>query len=415
MTRRPRLHGYGEPRARLLLPLSPPACLWLAFPTPTSGRSPRSASPCSRRGPGRRGRPPRLPAGTGRRPGLLRARRCRGRASTSARCPGSPSRRWRPSTSGCRPGRALRAADAAGGTAPTASSFALRLGRGRRACAPARPTAASRGRELAFSQADTPLAPRRPLAERPVGFVIALTGPCSPRGPARPAAFGAHRRAAAVAGPRCVCRGVGRPPSSPLRSCWPSRGSRCALPTDGPTAPVPRPSRATCPGRARLQRRAPAGPRQPRRGDPQALERRRAGRAPAPTSSSGPRTPPTSTPCATPTPRPSSSRPSTRCGVPLIVGGLLDEPAGFVSNVSLLFEPGKGDTDRYVKRHPVPFAEYIPNRSFCRIFSTEVDLVRADFVAGPAPGVFRVTSAPGSRSGRGLDHLLRGRLRRPRA
>src|SRR6478736_3513921 len=33
---------------------------------------------------------------------------------------------------------------------------------------------------------------------------------------------------------------------------------------------------------------------------------------------------------------------------PLIVGGLLEEPVGFVSNVALLFEPGKGNTDRYV-------------------------------------------------------------------
>ncbi|MEO6999323.1 MAG: apolipoprotein N-acyltransferase, partial [Terracoccus sp.] len=69
---------------------------------------------------------------------------------------------------------------------------------------------------------------------------------------------------------------------------------------------------------------------------------------------------------------------------PLIVGGLLEEPPGKVSNVSLLFEPGKGVTDEYVKRHPVPFAEYIPNRSFWRLFSKEVDLVSRDFVAGPS-------------------------------
>ncbi|GAA2743454.1 apolipoprotein N-acyltransferase [Terrabacter aerolatus] len=80
---------------------------------------------------------------------------------------------------------------------------------------------------------------------------------------------------------------------------------------------------------------------------------------------------------------------------PLIVGGLLAEPVGFVSNVSLLFEPGKGNTDRYVKRHPVPFAEYIPNRAFWRNFSAEVDLVRRDFVPGPGPGLFTVKSASG--------------------
>jgi apolipoprotein N-acyltransferase len=72
----------------------------------------------------------------------------------------------------------------------------------------------------------------------------------------------------------------------------------------------------------------------------------------------------------------------TRLGRPLVVGGLLEEPPGMVSNVSLLYEPGRGITDRYVKRHPVPFAEYIPNRAFFRIFSAEVDLVSRDFVAG---------------------------------
>jgi apolipoprotein N-acyltransferase len=85
----------------------------------------------------------------------------------------------------------------------------------------------------------------------------------------------------------------------------------------------------------------------------------------------------------------------TRLGRPLVVGGLLEEPPGMVSNVSLLYEPGRGITDRYVKRHPVPFAEYIPNRAFFRIFSAEVDLVSRDFVAGSSVGVFHVTGTSG--------------------
>ena len=76
---------------------------------------------------------------------------------------------------------------------------------------------------------------------------------------------------------------------------------------------------------------------------------------------------------------------------PVIVGGLLDDPDG-VRNVSLLFEPGRGDTQRYVKRHPVPFAEYIPNRSFWRLISRQVDLVRRDFLPGTGPGVFEVAT-----------------------
>ena len=85
----------------------------------------------------------------------------------------------------------------------------------------------------------------------------------------------------------------------------------------------------------------------------------------------------------------------TRLSRPLVVGGLLEEPPGQVSNVSLLYEPGKGITDSYVKRHPVPFAEYIPSRDFFRIFSAEVDRVSRDFVAGPSVGVFDVTGTAG--------------------
>ena len=87
---------------------------------------------------------------------------------------------------------------------------------------------------------------------------------------------------------------------------------------------------------------------------------------------------------------------------PLIVGGLLEEPPGKLSNVSLLYEPGKGLTDEYVKRHPVPFAEYIPNRSFWRLFSKEVDLVSRDFVAGTSPGLFTVTGTNGQQIRAGL-------------
>ena len=80
---------------------------------------------------------------------------------------------------------------------------------------------------------------------------------------------------------------------------------------------------------------------------------------------------------------------------PLVVGTLLEGPGQLLSNVSLLYEPGKGIVDRYVKQHPVPFAEYIPNRSFWRKFSKQVDLVGRDFTAGSGSGVFTVPAASG--------------------
>ncbi|GAA4354614.1 apolipoprotein N-acyltransferase [Angustibacter luteus] len=74
-------------------------------------------------------------------------------------------------------------------------------------------------------------------------------------------------------------------------------------------------------------------------------------------------------------------------GVPTLVGAVLQRPVGFLTNASIVWEPGVGPTQLYAKRHPVPFGEYIPYRSFFRTFSAKVDLVREDFVAGHVPGV----------------------------
>ena len=80
-------------------------------------------------------------------------------------------------------------------------------------------------------------------------------------------------------------------------------------------------------------------------------------------------------------------------GVPILVGGLLEGPGDRVRNVGIVWEPGVGPTQTYVKRHPVPFAEYMPIRSFARMITDKVDLVRSDFVAGPTPGVLTVGPA----------------------
>ena len=82
-------------------------------------------------------------------------------------------------------------------------------------------------------------------------------------------------------------------------------------------------------------------------------------------------------------------------GVPLIVGAVLRGPEEYVSNASLLYLPGGGVVDRYVKQRPVPFAEYIPYRDFFRMFSDKVDLVRTDFYPGSEPGVLPVPLADG--------------------
>jgi apolipoprotein N-acyltransferase len=75
---------------------------------------------------------------------------------------------------------------------------------------------------------------------------------------------------------------------------------------------------------------------------------------------------------------------------PLLLGAVVDGPGRYVSNVSLFYTPGGGEPGRYVKQHPVPFAEYIPYRSFFRHLSSKVDLVARDFAAGTGPAAFQV-------------------------
>jgi apolipoprotein N-acyltransferase len=77
-------------------------------------------------------------------------------------------------------------------------------------------------------------------------------------------------------------------------------------------------------------------------------------------------------------------------GVPVLIGAVLQEPVGHVSNAAILWSPATGPGPRYVKQHPAPFAEYIPFRSIARVFSDKVDLVQLDFTKGTTTGLFRV-------------------------
>lgn len=82
-------------------------------------------------------------------------------------------------------------------------------------------------------------------------------------------------------------------------------------------------------------------------------------------------------------------------GVPVLLGAVLDEPVGHVTNAALLYDAAGNVTQRYDKRHPVPFAEYIPWRPFFRLFSPEVDRVTRDFVGGDRLVLFTAPTAAG--------------------
>ncbi|MDT7572033.1 MAG: apolipoprotein N-acyltransferase [Actinomycetota bacterium] len=80
-------------------------------------------------------------------------------------------------------------------------------------------------------------------------------------------------------------------------------------------------------------------------------------------------------------------------GVPVLVGAVLEGPGDKVRNSGIVWDPASGPGEMYVKRHPVPFGEYMPFRSFARRISSKVDLVPRDFARGPRPGVLDVGPA----------------------
>ena len=74
-------------------------------------------------------------------------------------------------------------------------------------------------------------------------------------------------------------------------------------------------------------------------------------------------------------------------GVPILVGGVVQTGTpGEGYNQAIVWDPGTGPGEAYRKRHPLPFGEYMPYRSFFRIFSDKVDLQRGTFLPGDVPG-----------------------------
>jgi apolipoprotein N-acyltransferase len=81
---------------------------------------------------------------------------------------------------------------------------------------------------------------------------------------------------------------------------------------------------------------------------------------------------------------------------PILVGAVVDGAANTLRNTAIVWDPETGPGRTYVKRHPVPLAEYVPARRFFRFFSSKVDLIKSDFAAGTTPGNL---SAGGARLG----------------
>jgi apolipoprotein N-acyltransferase len=72
---------------------------------------------------------------------------------------------------------------------------------------------------------------------------------------------------------------------------------------------------------------------------------------------------------------------------PIEVGAVVTSQAPGPKNTAILWEPGKGPVDQYVKRQLQPFGETMPMRSLFRHFSADVDKA-GNFVPGTRPVVF---------------------------
>lgn len=80
--------------------------------------------------------------------------------------------------------------------------------------------------------------------------------------------------------------------------------------------------------------------------------------------------------------------------VPLLVGAVLDGPgADHVRNAAIVWSPETGPGAIYVKRHLVPFGEYLPGRKVLTKLIGRFSLIPRDFSPGSTPGVLTVGPA----------------------
>jgi apolipoprotein N-acyltransferase len=77
---------------------------------------------------------------------------------------------------------------------------------------------------------------------------------------------------------------------------------------------------------------------------------------------------------------------------PVSVGAVVTSQAPGPQNTQILWQPGQGPVDSYVKRQLQPFGETMPLRSLFRHFSADVDRA-GNFVAGTKPEVFHMAQA----------------------
>jgi len=89
------------------------------------------------------------------------------------------------------------------------------------------------------------------------------------------------------------------------------------------------------------------------------------------------------------------SRAANAVDTPILVGAILQGPGvNHRRNAGILWSPTTGPGAIYTKRHPVPFAEYMPWRTLADAVSSAAKLVTEDMVAGHSNGLLRGGPAP---------------------
>lgn len=97
-------------------------------------------------------------------------------------------------------------------------------------------------------------------------------------------------------------------------------------------------------------------------------------------------------PLSDPTVAQAITRAADAVGAPILIGAVTVNPTNptTVWNVGMVWNPGTGPAEYYVKRHPVPFGEYVPFRSVLSGLISRFDRVPMDFAGGGAPGLLQL-------------------------
>lgn len=88
---------------------------------------------------------------------------------------------------------------------------------------------------------------------------------------------------------------------------------------------------------------------------------------------------------------------STQLDAPILLGSVLRDPDGTYTNSALVWTPTGESGERYDKRRPVPFAEYMPHRDFYHSLAPDlVDLVSLEYEFGTRPSALPIPAASGT-------------------